>query len=401
VDFGALPPEINSARMYSGPGSGPMLTAAAAWDGVAAEMYSAATDYTSVISAVTAGAWLGPASASMAAAATPYAAWMNITAAQAEQAANQARAGAVAFESAFAETVPPPVIAANRSLLMSLTATNILGQNTPAIAAAEAQYGEMWAQDAAAMYGYAGSSAAAAMLTPFSPSQPTTNPAGLAAQGAAVAQATGTSAVTNTQATLSQLTSAVPTALQQLASPASSTSTSSTSGVSTLESSLGILSPTISTTSAAVFTAGSVLQTAKSIMLPAAGVASQTVAAPGLALPGALGSGAGAFWSSGSASLGAGGTGTVSASLGRAASIGALSVPEAWATSTSTGALSPVAALPGTGLGATPGVTGGGPGGLLGGLPLAGMAGRGATSVVPDARFLERPFMLPHWATVI
>jgi PPE-repeat protein len=399
VDFGALPPEINSARMYSGPGPGPMLTAAVAWDGLAAEMYSAATDYGSVISVLITGAWLGPASASMAAAAAPYAAWMNLTAAQAEQAANQARAGAAAFESAFAETVPPPVIAANRNLLMSLIATNILGQNTPAIAATEAQYGEMWAQDAAAMYGYAGSSAAATTLTPFTPSQPTTNPAGLTAQGAAVTQAIGTSAMTNTQATLSQLTSAVPTALQQLASPTSSTLPSA-SGLSTLDSSLSLLSPTISTTSAGVFTAGSVLQTAKAIMVPAAS-ASQAVVAPGFALGGGLGSGVGAFWSSGSAGLGAGGTGTVSASLGRAAAIGALSVPQTWATTTSTGAVSSAAALPGTSLGASTEVTGGGPGGLLGGLPVAGMAGRGATSVVPDARFMERPFMLPRWSTVI
>ncbi len=37
MDFGALPPEINSGRMYCGPGSGPMLAAAAAWDGVELE----------------------------------------------------------------------------------------------------------------------------------------------------------------------------------------------------------------------------------------------------------------------------------------------------------------------------------------------------------------------------
>ena len=30
LDFGALPPEINSGRMYVGPGSGPMLAASAA-----------------------------------------------------------------------------------------------------------------------------------------------------------------------------------------------------------------------------------------------------------------------------------------------------------------------------------------------------------------------------------
>src|SRR6516164_4641469 len=141
--------------MYAGPGSGPMLAAAAAWDGLAAEVRSAAASYESVISGLTAGPWLGPASASMAAAAGPYMAWIGTTAAQAEQAATQAKSAAAAYEVAFAATVPPWVIAANRSLLMALIATNIFGQNTPAIAATEAQYAEMWAQDAATMYGYA------------------------------------------------------------------------------------------------------------------------------------------------------------------------------------------------------------------------------------------------------
>src|ERR1700678_4403953 len=157
MDFAMLPPEINSGRMYAGPGSGPMLAAAAAWNGLAAELYSAATSNQSVVSGLTAGPWLGPSSALMAASAARYVAWMSTTAAQAEQTAAQAKSAAAAYEAAFAATVPPPVIAANRSLLMMLIATNILGQNTPAIAATEAHYVEMWAQDAGAMYGYAGS----------------------------------------------------------------------------------------------------------------------------------------------------------------------------------------------------------------------------------------------------
>ncbi len=135
MDFAALPPEINSARMYAGPGSGPMLAAAATWDGLADELYTAATSYSSVVSGLTSGPWLGPSSAAMAAAAVPYVAWLTTTAGQALQTANQARAAALAYQSAFAMTVPPPVIAANRSLLMTLIATNVLGQNTPAIAA--------------------------------------------------------------------------------------------------------------------------------------------------------------------------------------------------------------------------------------------------------------------------
>ena len=156
LDFGALPPEINSGRMYVGAGSGPLLEAAAAWDELAAELQSTAASYGSTIQGLTAGPWTGPSSIAVAAAAAPYVSWMSATGAQAEQAATQAKLAAGAYEAAFAATVPPPVIAANRSLLATLIATNILGQNTPAIAATEAQYMEMWAQDAAAMYGVCG-----------------------------------------------------------------------------------------------------------------------------------------------------------------------------------------------------------------------------------------------------
>ncbi|OBF61439.1 hypothetical protein A5756_01775 [Mycobacterium sp. 852002-53434_SCH5985345] len=175
MDFATLPPEVNSGLMYAGPGSGPMLAAAQAWESVAAELYTAAGSYESVVSALIAGPWLGPSSAMMAAAANSYVSWLNATAAQAEQTATQAISAAAAYEAAFAATVPPPEVAANRSQLAMLVATNLLGQNTPAIAATEAQYGEMWAQDAVAMYGYAGSSAAATQMTPFTPPQQNTD----------------------------------------------------------------------------------------------------------------------------------------------------------------------------------------------------------------------------------
>src|SRR5580693_2874706 len=146
LDFAALPPEINSARMYSGAGSAPMLAAGAAWSQLADEMRSAAASYSSVVSCLTGGSWQGPSSTSMAAAAAPYATWMNTTAAQAEQTAAQARAAVTAYESAFSMTVPPAEIAANRAQLASLVATNIFGQIFPAMAATETLYGEMWAQ---------------------------------------------------------------------------------------------------------------------------------------------------------------------------------------------------------------------------------------------------------------
>ena len=224
MDYGILPPEINSARIYAGPGSAPMLAAASAWDGLAAELGSAASSYTAVISELTEGSWEGPASASMAASATPYVTWMSTAAAEAEQTASQARAAAAAFEAAFALTVPPAVVAANRAQLAALVATNVVGQNTPAITATEAMYAEMWAQDATAMYTYAGSSAAAATVTPFSSPPQTTNQAAAASQAGAVSQATGTSASAGVQSTLSQVVTTMPNALQGLSSPLSSAS---------------------------------------------------------------------------------------------------------------------------------------------------------------------------------
>jgi PPE-repeat protein len=226
MDFGSYAPEINSGRMYTGPGSAPMLTAAEAWEGLAAELHSAANSYQSVVSGLTAGPWLGSSSVSMAAAAASYVAWLNATAVQAEETAAQAKAAAAAYQAAFMSTVPPPMVAANRSQLTMLVATNLFGRNTQAIAANEAQYAEMWAQDAAAMYGYAASSASATSLTPFNPPQQNTNPGGSAGQAAAVSQATGTSAgnVQSTVSSIQQALSAVPNALTSAAAPAQSTS---------------------------------------------------------------------------------------------------------------------------------------------------------------------------------
>ena len=211
MDFGIYPPEINSGRMYTGPGSGPMLAAAQAWGSLADELYTAVGAYQSAVSDLTSGAWSGPSSAAMSAAAGTYVEWLSATAAQAEQTAAQARAAAAGYEAAFAMTVPPPEITANRSLLAVLVATNFLGMNTPAIAATEAHYAEMWAQDAVAMYGYAGSSAAATALTPFASPHQNTDPSGAASQAAAVGQATSTSAG-NVQSTISTVPQALSAA---------------------------------------------------------------------------------------------------------------------------------------------------------------------------------------------
>jgi PPE-repeat protein len=225
LDFGAIPPEINSGLMYTGPGSGPLMAAAAAWDGVAAELGIATSGYSSVISELTGAPWIGPSSRTMLSAVTPYVSWLSALGGQAEETAGQATAAAAAYETAFAMTVPPPVIAANRVLLANLIATNFLGQNTPAIAVTEAHYAEMWAQDAGTMYGYAASAAAASVLTPFDAPPNTTTPDAETNQAQAVAQAAEQPAANSAQ-TVAHATSqlvtvqATPAATPQAAAAA-------------------------------------------------------------------------------------------------------------------------------------------------------------------------------------
>ncbi|MGV0696814.1 PPE family protein, SVP subgroup [Mycolicibacter sinensis] len=207
MDFAALPPEVNSGLMYAGAGPGSMLSAATAWDGLATELHLAATAYESVVTDLTSGPWLGPSAVAMAASITPFVSWLNMTSVQAEKTGMQAKAAVAAYEATFATVVPPPAIAANRAALMTLLATNILGQNAAAIAANEAEYAAMWAQDASAMYSYASLSATATEMEPFQPPPHTANPAG-PLNGS---EAAGLNSAANTAQTLpSKLASALP-----------------------------------------------------------------------------------------------------------------------------------------------------------------------------------------------
>ncbi len=404
LDFGLLAPEINSGRIYSGPGSAPLLAAAAAWSGLAADLRATAGDYSSTVTGLTSDGWQGPASTSMATAASSYAGWLNTTAAQAEQTASQATAAADAYQTALAASVPPPVIAANRAQLTSLVATNILGQNTPAIAATEAQYGEMWARDAGAMYGYAGSAAAAAKVTPFSAPRQNTNPGALNAQAAAVTQATGTSAGSNTQSALTQLTSAIPSTLQNLSAPGAmaGSASSGTSSASSLFSQLfnsdglGLNSNFWNTlTSTGAFNPIQVVQAITGTSFLGEGMEHGL----GELTPSVLGTGLGsaplgAAAVPASPGLGGFGGAAVSGGLGRAATIGPLSVPPSWAPPAPTA--SPLGtALGGTPIEAPPSV---GPA-MPGVAPAAGMGGRAAGHLsLPDTRFLDRPPMVPNWS---
>ena len=416
LDFGALPPEVNSVRMYSGPGSTSLIAAASAWNALAAELNSTAIGYDNVVTTLADEEWMGPASAAMAQAVTPYVGWMNTAAAQAEQAATQARAAAAAYETAFTAMVPPPQIAENRAQLAQLVSTNVLGQNTGAIAALEAEYGQMWAQDAATMYGYAGSSASASKVTPFSSPPQTVNAAGAAGQSGAVTHAATTSAGTSQQA-LSQVVSSTPAALNQLASPAATTASTSTTASSTtsdgplswlwsilfgttafpnsIEGFLTDYTPyaqslyyTVGVPYFSIGMATYLMQAGNIASLGAAGAAAPAAAAAGAAAHGASGLG-------GLAGL-LGGGGAMSAGLGNAGSVGRLSVPPAW-----------IPAAPGLSGGAPPPpINGsvnfapdtGGAGHLLGGMPLTGPGAGAASGSGPRYGFRPTVMARPPFA---
>jgi PPE-repeat protein len=340
-----LPPEITSAKMYSGPGSGSMLAAAAAWNAISAELRSAATNYDAVIKTLTSEGWFGPSSARMAASVQPYIEWLSTTATQAEQAGAQANAAAAAYDAAFAATVPPAVVTANRAQLVKLVASNIFGQNTGLIAANETQYGDMWAQDASAMSTYdASSTAAIQKMTLFQQPQSDTTTGGKALQADSVLNASNSASPAALTAgsgfdIFAPGSGSETTGLAGLLNTLSNSNTNllgaflnnnAISGISNGFTTNGILNPT-----------GFIdAQLASNSIASLNGVDSTT---SGL---GILAAGLGGTANLASATTGAGAV----AGVGQASLVGALSVPPAWG---ATGAaITPVAATTQVGLGA-------------------------------------------------
>src|SRR5271163_4420711 len=379
-DFAGRPPEVNSALIYSGAGAGPLMAAASSFNNLSSELTSNAASYESVISELTGSEWTGPSSEAMSAAAQPFITWLDTTAAQLRVAATQATASAAAYEAAFAASIPPPAIAANRTALAALVATNILGQNTPAIAANEALYGEFWAQDAAAMYGYASSaSAASGTLTPLTPPAQNTNPAGQGQQATAVGNAVGSN---GTSATLNNTLGSLQSAVGAAANPAQSLGNpleNIISNVPILSALNGLLGVPI--VSNGIYNVGVTLawnQANMSAILPLLG--HFLSGAPfGVTLGDVTPLGAGlGFGSTLAGATGSMGGGAALAGMGSASSVGGMWVPAAWsaAAPAETGAT-----LAGSGWTAaadeTAGMGGGGMNGVMPGMASAGGRGGG------------------------
>jgi PPE-repeat protein len=356
------------------------MAASSAFNSLSSELSSNAASYESVISQLTGSEWQGPSSQAMAASAQPYIGWLNTTSGQLREAATQAMASAAAYETAFSASIPPPVIAANRATLAALVATNILGQNTPAIAANEAMYGEFWAQDAAAMYGYASASAAAATLSPLTPPAENSNLAGQGQQALAVSNAVSSNGTTatlnNTLGGLQNAVGAAANPLQSLAAPAQGLLAPG-SFLSALNGLLGV--PIVSN---GIYNIGVTLAWNTAMMTATLPLLGHFLAgAPfgvtlGDVTPLGAGLGFGSTLAGATGSMGGGGA--MLAGMGSASSVGGMSVPAAWsaAAPAETGAT-----LAGSGWTAaadeTAGMGGGGMQGVMPGMASAGGRGGG------------------------
>lgn len=192
MEFTTLPPEVISALIHSGPGAESLANAAAAWQQLSVNLEDAADNYAASLLSMD-ESWYGPSSAAMFQAVTPYVTWLRTTAQQAQQTAAAAQSAAAAFSSVQASVVPTATVAANRTRLAQLLATNVFGRNLPAIAQTESEYQTMWANNAAAMTRYQAASSQASTLPQLTSPTSTTNPSALKTQASSATPAATTS----------------------------------------------------------------------------------------------------------------------------------------------------------------------------------------------------------------
>ncbi len=388
-DFAARPPEVNSTMMYSGAGAGPMTAAASTFGTLSSELATNAAAYESVIQQLTGSDWTGPSATAAATAAQQNIDWLNTTSVQLQEAAAKATASAAAYEAAFSATIPPPVVYANRAQLAALVATNILGQNTPAIAANEAMYGEFWAQDATALTTYAASAAASSQLTPLAEPVQSTNPGATGAQSAAVSNAVNSN---SSNSGLNGLLSSLQGASSAAATPGASAAAPLDSLYGAMQSFFG--APFISNSINTINVTGSWFLFIGMSAIPL--LTHFVAGAPfGFTMGDATPLGAGLGFGTTLAGATSGVGGATLAGMGTAAEVGGMSVPAGWAAAAPGAAAETTLAGTGWTAAVDEAATGMGGGGMNGVMPGMAAAGGKSGMGIGGPRYGVKPKVFP------
>lgn len=153
-DAAAVTPEINHSLMVAGDLGESLVAAAAGYESVADMLLAELTAMSLNTSTTAMVAWQGPGgviyemtAAKFCAVCAAASAWVRVGQIQAAEVA-------AAHAAATDIMIPAEVCLTNRATQAGLIATNVIGQNTPAIIGLEAQYDDFWVTNATARTGY-------------------------------------------------------------------------------------------------------------------------------------------------------------------------------------------------------------------------------------------------------
>lgn len=176
-EWGALPPDVNSARFWLGPGASTFFASAAQLEALAGMLMGVLGGHEGVAAAL-AGSWAAPTGEIAIAANQPYATWLATVFGMLQHAAMSIQSAGTAFETNKAATPTPLEVEENQTEHVTLQANNFLGLLTPLIIANRTRYfSDMWVRSASNMYSYAAASAATVQaIPPLPPPPPTAAP---------------------------------------------------------------------------------------------------------------------------------------------------------------------------------------------------------------------------------